>query len=111
MNKKMSNILDAAQPAVPTPQHLIKALNEIIEKEKTVAEPDILYGNLYADVETQKEGSKKVQLAAIRAMLEFHEICEIANQSFESLDALFVAFAKFVVNPFIQFKNEATKRV
>jgi hypothetical protein len=88
----MSNLLDAAQPAAPTPQRLMEALHEIMEKEKSEKEADSLFGNLYEDEEMQKPGSKKVQLAGMRAMIEFESICKIVDRSFEKVDDLFLAF-------------------
>ena len=87
MNKKMNNMVEAAQPAPPSVTEFLRVLTSRAPDRPT---SDVVFGNTFNEskVDAPPAGSKGVHAAGTKVALDFEVIRNLMGATSESLDVV-----------------------
>ena len=92
--KRIANLLDSQQPTPPSVAEVEKTLRTMIEAPSATV--DALLGHI-EDEKAEKREMNKHYKTAVKAFLEYLDICAANNVSFETLDDCFVGWARWTI--------------
>ena len=101
MHKIMNNMLEAAQPALPTVADFLTVLRGVMDPHTAAGTSAKLFGQMFKDkaVAGKPKGSARVHKSSIRLALEFEVVRNAMGEINDSLDTWFADLACFTLEP------------
>jgi hypothetical protein len=100
--KRIANLLDSQQPNPPSVAEVEKTLRTMIEAPAETV--DALLGHI-EDEKAEKREMNKHYKTAVKAFLEYLDVCAANNVSHETLDECFVGWARWTIKTEEQFAS------
>ena len=105
--KRFNNLLEAAQPQPPSVAVFLDVLTRISDPQPEVAAHS-MYGTMFkaAAVAAKPKGTKAVQSAISKAVLQFEKVRNMLGATSTSLDDWLSDLAKFTLEPSALFDSD-----
>ena len=106
MSKRLANILDASLPPPPELRYFLDAVQKWQNASVRPARKDPVHGNIFGR-STKSSGSMNCEKAGIASLLQFADVCLQQAATYDTLDAFFVAWGQWVLEPSHMFDTTA----
>ena len=106
MSKRLANILDASLPPPPELRYFLDAVQKWQNASVRPARKDPVHGNIFGR-STKSSGSMNCEKAGIASLLQFADVCLQQAATYDTLDAFFVAWGQWVLEPSQMFDTAA----
>ena len=107
MSNALKNLVDAAQPSLPSVPEFMGGLQKFIDGCDDTPPDAGLFGDIYSG--ENAPGGTKVDYHSVHLVRQFQAMCLSKNVIINDLDDFFVALAKFVLDPKCQFEDAETQ--
>ena len=100
--KRIANLLDSQQPELPTIAEVEKTLRTMLTAPSETV--DALLGHIEDD-QAEKKDMNKHYKTAVKAFLEYLDVCAANNVSYETLDECLVGWARWTIKSEEQYAS------
>ena len=109
MSKRAANILEASLSPIPGVDEFVFALVQWHANLNVPANVDPVHGVLFATKSQAPKGTRGTEMAAVRSLLQFADLCKSKSANYPNLDDFMVGWGRWVIDPNHLFDTTAAR--